>query len=288
MNAYRSTSDLPLHRRAKAAVGNLLQCLRPDLAKRVDARPFDPGWTSAAKLIRNAHLLNAVDRKDHETLRRYFTHYWSSATSTEFYEGFAHRFEELFLRHHAVIADRIAESLPVLGDGPIRLVEVGSGDGKVLEWLSEKLPGIATLHGVDLNAREIQRCRERHCDSSRLFFHEGDLLGWLRANPAPRTVLVTNGGVFEYLLEDELRNLFSELRLLCAPCLVAITESIATDHDLKIEEHSLPYGHEFAFSHNYPALLRSSGFELTWERNRPTQPGEENYPVRWFQLVSHS
>ena len=286
MNAYRSTSDLPLHRRAKAAVGNLLRCLRPDLAKRVDARPFDPGWTSAAKLIRNAHLLNAVDRKDHETLRRYFTHYWSSATSTEFYEGFAHRFEELFLRHHAVIADRIAESLPVLGDGPIRLVEVGSGDGKVLEWLSEKLPGIATLHGVDLNAREIQRCRERHCDSSRLFFHEGDLLGWLRANPAPRTVLVTNGGVFEYLLEDELRNLFSELRLLCAPCLVAITESIATDHDIETEEHSLPYGHEFAFSHNYSALLRSSGFELTWERNRPTQPGEENYPVRWFQLVA--
>ena len=286
MNAYRSTSDLPLHRRAKAAVGNLLRCLRPDLAKRVDARPFDPGWTSSAKLIRNAHLLNAVDRKDHETLRRYFTHYWSSATSTEFYEGFAHRFEDLFLRHHAVIADRIAESLPLLGDGPIRLVEVGSGDGKVLEWLSEKLPGIATFHGVDLNAREIQRCRERHSDSSRLFFHEGDLLGWLRATPAPRTVLVTNGGVFEYLLEDELRNLFSELRLLCAPCLVAITESIATDHDLDTEVHSLPYGHEFAFSHNYSALLRSSGFELTWERNRPTQPGEENYPVRWFQLVA--
>ena len=61
-----------------------------------------------------------------------------------------------------------------------------------------------------------------------------------------------------------------------------------TDHDLETEEHSLPYGHEFAFSHNYPALLRSSGFELTWERNRPTQPGEENYPVRWFQLVAHS
>src|SRR5690606_1677576 len=108
-----------------------------------DACPFDPGWSSSAKLIRNAHLLNAVDRKDHETLRRYFTHYWSSGTSTEFYEGFAHRFEELFLRHHAVIADRIAESLPLLGDEPIRLVEVGSGDGKVLEWLSEKLPGIA-------------------------------------------------------------------------------------------------------------------------------------------------
>jgi hypothetical protein len=288
MNAYRSASNLPLNRRAKAMMGNLLKFLRPALAKQVDEKPFDPGWGSAGKLIRNAHLLNAVERRDHETLRRYFTHYWSSATSVEFYEGFAHRFEELFLRHHAVVADHIAGALPFLGEGNVRLIEVGSGDGRVLEWLADKLVTVSKFHGVDLNEREIAKCREKHKGSDRLFFHAGDLMKWLRAHPAPNTILVTNGGVLEYILHDELLSLFREFRSLCSPCLIAITESIATDHDLEKEPESIPYGHEFAFSHNYPALLREAGFELRWQRDRPTEPGEENYPVRWYQLVAFS
>jgi hypothetical protein len=288
MKVYRTASDLPAGRRLKAMAGSFLKILRPGLADAVDAAPFDPAWGAAAKLIRNAHLAEAVRRGDHEKLRRYFTHYWSSATSAEFYEGFAHRFEELFLRHHSLISDHVGDALPGLGEGPVRLVEVGSGDGKVLEWFAERLPEIDTLHGVDLNDREIRRCRENHRDSSRLFFHTGDLLAWLRENPAPRTVLVTNGGVFEYLLEDELRTLFGELRSLCSPCLVAVTESIGDDHDLENDTSSLPYGHELAFSHNYPTILREAGFAIHWERNRPTEPGEENHPVRWYQLVAGS
>lgn len=288
MRVYRTASDLPLNRRVKALAGNLLKFLRPGLARRVDEKPFDPGWGPAGKLIRNAHLLNAVDRRDHETLRRYFTDYWSSTTSEEFYEGFAHRFEELFLRHHAIIAERIADLLPTLGEGGARLVEVGSGDGRVLEWLSQNLQGITEFHGVDLNAREIAKCQEAHRESEKLHFHAGDLLEWLRSHPTPRTLLVTNGGVLEYILREELIAIFTEFRELCGPCVVAITESIGTDHDLDHETRSFPYGHELAFSHNYPALLREAGFEIRWERDRPTNPGEENYPVRWYQLVAVS
>ena len=286
MKAYRTTSDLPLNRRAKAVAGNLLRVLRPRLAAQVDERPFDPDWDPVARLIRNAHLYNAVHRRDHETLRRYFTHYWASSSADEFFDGYAYRFEELFLRHHAGIADRIAAALPLFHGQRARLVEVGSGDGRVLAWLAERLKGVSEFHGVDLNAAQIARCRETHPTSDRLIFHEGHLLEWLRAHPAPNTILVTNGGVFEYLLEDELRSLFVELRLLCSPCLVAITETIATDHDLATETASLPYGHELAFSHNYPALLREAGFEISWEHDRRTLPGEENHPARWMQLVA--
>lgn len=286
MRAYRNASALPPSRRIKALVGNIIKTVNPRLAEAVDAAPFDPSWGAAGKLIRNAHLAEAVGNGDHEKLRRYFTHYWSSATSVEFYDGFAHRFEDLFLRHHSVIARHLAECLPRLGPGPVRLVEVGSGDGRVLEWFSRELPEIDTFHGVDLNENEIGKCRDRHRTSARLQFHAGDLLGWLRANPAPATVLVTNGGVFEYLLESEMRQLFTELRESCSPCLVAVTESIADDHDLADEPSSLSYGREFAFSHNYPAILRETGYEIEWERDRLTQPGEENHPVRWYQIVA--
>jgi len=286
MRAYRSASDLPLDRRAKALAGSFLRVLNPRLAFEVDEKPFDPEWGAGGKLIRNAHLLDAVQRRDHETLRRYFIHYWSSATSAEFYEGFAHRFEDLFLRHHAIVADHIAGAIPLPGEEGARLVEVGSGDGRVLEWLSENLSGIDEFHGVDLNEREIEKCRETHRDSDRLFFHAGDLMEWLRAHPSPKTILVTNGGVLEYILRDELLALFREFRSLCSPCVIAITESIGNDHDLGKESESFPYGHEFAFSHNYPALLREAGFEIRWERDRPTAPDEENYPVRWYQMVA--
>jgi hypothetical protein len=288
MRAYRSASDLPLNRRAKAMAGSVLRMFNPRLAAAVDERPFDPEWRTAGKLIRNAHLLAAVERRDHETLRRYFTHYWSSATSVEFYEGFAYRFEDLFLRHHAVVSDHIAGGLPFSDGEGVRLVEVGSGDGRVLEWLAKNLDGITEFHGVDLNEREIAKCREKHRDSDRLHFHSGDLMDWVRAHPAPRTVLVTNGGVLEYILRDELLDLFREFRSLCSPCLVAITESIGNDHDFGNEPESLAYGHEFAFSHNYPAILREAGFKTRWERDRQTEPGEENYPVRWYQIVAES
>lgn len=288
MKVYRSVSDLPASRRLKAFAGSLLARLRPGLSAAVDEKPFDPRWGISGKLIRNSHLANALHQGDHEKLRRYFTDYWSSTISVEFFEGFSHRFEDLFLRHHAIIADRIVEALPRLGQNPVRLVEAGSGDGKVLEWFAEKISGIDSLHGVDLNDREVRKCRERHRDSSRLFFHAGDLLDWLRSHPSPGTVLVTNGGVFEYLLESELRSLFTELRGLCAPSLVAITESVGDDHDFGSESSSIPYGHELAFSHNYPAILRDAGFSITWQRDRPTRPGEENHPVRWYQIVAVS
>lgn len=286
MRAYRSASDLPLDRRTKAMAGNLLKIINPGLAAAVNEKPFDPEWGTAGKLIRNAHLAEAVRHRDHETLRRYFTDYWSSGTSVEFYEGFAYRFEELFLRHHAVVADHIAGALPLPGERNLRLVEVGSGDGRVLEWLSEKLDGIGEFHGVDLNEREIAKCREKYEGSDCLFFHAGDLMEWLRSHPATGTILVTNGGVLEYILRDELLELFREFRSLCSPCLIAITESIAYDHKLAQEPESLPYGKEFAFSHNYPAILHEAGFEIRWQRDRPTEPGEENYPVRWCQILA--
>lgn len=286
MKAYRSISDLPFNRRAKAFAGRFIGYFNPALFEAVHQEPFDPNWGAAGKLVRNAHLVRAVKNRDHSTLRRFFTHYWSSSVSKEFFEGYASRFESLFLGHHSGIASRITAELPQSAAGGIRLVEIGSGDGRVLEWLSRELDGVNEFHGVDLNADEIEKCRVRHAGSKRLFFHHNDVLAWMKRHPSPGTILITNGGVFEYLLDEELRELFGELRRLCSPCLVAITESVAVDHDFSAETASLPYGHEFAFSHNYPALLRESGFEIRWERDRATLPGEENHPARWLQIVA--
>ena len=286
MNIYSQASELPLSRRLKAAAGRLIGLIHPRLAAEVDERPFDPGWGVAGKFVRNAHLAHAVEKRDHRTLRRYFTHYWSSAISAEFYDHYNHRFEDLFLRHHAVIADHIENAVKDMALQEPRLVEIGSGDGKVLEWFSRRLPHFAELHGIDLNGVEIEKCRQIHRGNRLLHFHENDLIQWHRESSRPHTVLLSNGGVLEYLLEDELAEFFADFRARSSPCVIALSESIGRNHNLASDLQSHPYGVELAFSHNYPRLLRDAGFEIQWERDRPTEPGEENYPVRWYQIVA--
>ena len=96
----------------------------------------------------------------------------------------------------------------------------------------------------------------------------------------------TNGGVLEYFTRPQLIDLFELLRGTSSTSLVAITETLAVDHDLKEEPATFPYGHELAFSHNYPAILAESGFKETYRNDRFTKEGEEWHPTRWLQMVA--
>jgi trans-aconitate methyltransferase len=288
MKAYRNISDLPLKRRAKASLGFALRNLMPQLASQVREKPFDPRWGVAGRLIRNGHLAEAVGSRDHETLQRFFMDYWSSGTSAEFYDRYARRFEELFLRFHAGIVEEIADAMRHFDPAESRIVEVGSGDGRVLSHLAQRFPSLGAFHGIDLNAWQIANCRKVHRESSNLFFHDEDIMSWMNRNRASHTIFVTNGGVLEYLLRNQVRELFQLLRKDCTPCVIAITETLAIDHDLPNELESIPYGHEMAFSHNYGAILREAGFNTRWQNERLTQEGEENHPARWMQMVAEA
>jgi SAM-dependent methyltransferase len=286
VNAYRNASELPLSRRAKAFVGGILRRLSPGLASQVRERPFSGEWGAAGKFIRNAELADAVAAGDHRALQRYHRDFWSSAVAeSHFYDRFANRYEDLFLRHHAGIVDRIAEVLGDWGAGA-RVVEAGAGDGLVLAHLADRLPEIESLHGIDLNADQVEASRKAHSREARLSFHAADALDWLARNPAPKTLLFTNGGVLEYFLRDELLELFRELKASGGPCAVALTESVGLDHRFEVEPESYPYGLECALSHNYPRILEEAGYRVCWTRDRPTEPGEENHPTRWFQAVA--
>ena len=286
MSVYRAASDLPLNRRAKAMAGNILKFLRPGLARQVDEKPFSGEWGFAGKLIRNADLADAVESGDHRALQRFHQDFWSStAAEADFFDRFANRFEDLFLRHHAGIVDRIAEVVSGWGGGA-RVVEVGAGDGLVLVHLASRLSGFDSFHGIDLNPGQVAASNAAHSADPRLRFEAANIMDWLGNNPAPKSLLFTNGGVLEYLRRDELLSLFRELKEGGLPCAVALTESVGLDHHFDTETASYPYALECALSHNYAAILREAGFEIRWERDRFTEAGEENHPTRWFQIVA--
>lgn len=286
MNVYRNSSELPASRRLKAFLGRILRRLRPGLAELVREKPFSGGWGTVGKLIRNADLADAVERSDHRALQRFHQDFWTStAAEADFFDRFANRFEDLFLRHHAGIVDRIAEVVSGWGGGA-RVVEVGAGDGLVLAHLASRLTGFDSFHGIDLNPGQIAASSAAHSADPRLRFETANIMNWLGNHPAPKSLLFTNGGVLEYLRRDELLSLFRELKEGGMPCAVALTESVGLDHRFDTETASYPYALECALSHNYAAILREAGFAIRWERDRFTEAGEENHPTRWFQIVA--
>lgn len=286
LNAYRKPSDLPFHRRLKGHVGNLLMAVDPGLSEEVNSAPFRRSWSTTGKLIRNGHLFNAVATGDHALICRFLVDYWSSQASDEFYTGLSDRYETLFLRHHEAIVDETAKACLQAGGDFHQLIELGAGDGKVLDHFSRCLPMIAGFHGIDINAEQVANNRRIYSGNPALHFHHADIRKWIPEHAGPGTVVIVNGGVLEYLTGRELEEMLQHLAAKCAPCVIAITESIAADHDLANEPGSYPYGLELSLSHNYLSLLRGAGFTITFTRDRLTTPEESEIVARWLQVVA--
>ena len=286
MRAYQSIIDLPFTRILRGSLGCLLLHALPGLAKEVRQRPFSRDWGSAGRLIRNGFLFRAVATKDHGLFEQFLADYWESPVSREFFDHFGHRFETVFLAHHRGIVDEIGKALDQHGVQAARVVEVGVGDAKVLEYLGENLPQATEWHGIDLNEAMVAENRRRFEGRDAYHFHVADVTEWISQQPAAGTVLFTNGGVFEYFRRERLLDLFASLKAGGRPALVAITETIAVNHDLTEDPESYPYGHELSFSHNHPAILREAGFEVLFTRDRFTKEGEEHHPARWLQVVA--
>ncbi|WAC18316.1 class I SAM-dependent methyltransferase [Luteolibacter sp. SL250] len=288
LKAYRKTSDLPLHRLLKGTAGRMLMSVRPDLSTAIKSKPFSNHPPLSGRLIRNGHFMKAVGEEDHAMIRDFLRDYWASGASDEFYEGLSHRYETLFLAYHSSIVDKTRSAMDGMRNSLRRMVEIGSGDGKILDHFRRCLPDLPEFHGVDVNLQQVENNRLIYRESGRMSFHHSDGLRWMEQNGGPGTVLVTNGGVLEYFTRPELEGLFGRMSREWGGCVVSLTESIAADHDLTREPGTYPYGWELSLSHNYIALLEEAGFTITHVNDRLTTPEEADTVGRWLQVVAVS
>lgn len=288
LKAYRKTSDLPLHRLLKGTAGRMLMSVRPELSSAIKERPFASQLPLSGRLIRNGHFMNAVGAEDHAMIRDFLRDYWSSGASDEFYEGLSHRYETLFLAYHSSIVDETRRAMERTGQPFQRMVEIGSGDGKILDHFRRYLPNLPEFIGVDVNLTQVENNRRIYGESGQMSFHHSDGLNWLRNHGGKGTVLVTNGGVLEYFTRPELQELFGRMVKEWEPCVVSLTESIAADHDLINEPGTYPYGWELSLSHNYISLLEEAGFIISHVNDRLTTPEEADTVGRWLQVVAVS
>jgi hypothetical protein len=286
IRAYRSASELPFSRWIKGRSGKFLMRLLPAYATRIKAAPYRQPLNAVGKLIRNGLFFKAIEDQDHSLITRFLGDYWSSPVSDEFYTGFSHRYETLFLTYHSGIVRETLKAVEDTGNNYQQLVELGSGDGKILEHFSKELTSIPAFHGIDMNLPQTENNRQIYSHLPTLTFHHGDAGKWLRDHASPGTVVIANGGVLEYFTRPELLELLKFLAAKCSPCVVSLTESMAADHDLATEPATFPYGYELSLSHNYPALLKEAGFTIHYTHDRLTTPAESDDIGRWYQVVA--
>ncbi len=223
--------------------------------------------------------------RDFMRLRRFLANYWEKH-GTDFHDQWHDRFERLFLAQDSVVIDAL-EGIIAPSDDDHRfqtLYEIGCGGGEVLNHLSDRLPSLRRLVGIDLSQEQIQRNRARFEKKTPLSFHAADAARWIPDHAAPGGVFLTNGGVLEYFLKEEIQGILAHISQHLRPAAVVIIETIGVDHHLDAEVDSYVYGREMAFSHNYPHLMREQGFEI---RHLSERAGESlDGGGRWLRLLA--
>ena len=280
----RSLSDFTLAKQLKLRLGKVLARIFSQRAEIVEKAPFSAEMSALDRLVRNGLQAQALEGKNYEPLRRYLSHYWGEEAKN-FHDGWQDRFERMFLNHDVIVIDELQKLLELdpSSTGYDRLYEIGCGGGQVLDYLCKRLSDIEEFVGIDIGSAQIEANHDVYKGTD-LSFHTADAVEWIPTNAKPNSVFLTNGGVFEYFLREELVMLFKHIAENCRPAAVAIVETIGSDHDLEGSSESFVYGRELSFSHNYPALLREAGFKIAHQSERVGY--EVDGGGRWIRLLA--
>ncbi|HLT33780.1 MAG TPA: class I SAM-dependent methyltransferase [Aquaticitalea sp.] len=247
-----------------ATVGNMLLFFLPKKASQLSQNGMtivnNEGMSVFERLMRRAILSKYEKKQDFNRLEELHKNYWTNKGSDFFLET-EHSFEKEFLPNCAFIFDELQNRLSQ-SSGPFNtLVEIGTGNGRVLEYLSSKFPTIDQFIGIDLSTAQIKINNEKFNGHPRLEFVAADGFDWVKKHGTGNTIFLTSRGVLEYFTEERLQAFFRLINNLGKVIFIAI-EPKGTDHDFAKNPNSQPYGYERSFSHNYPRLFENSGFDI--------------------------
>ncbi|WP_458627028.1 class I SAM-dependent methyltransferase [Winogradskyella sp. PC D3.3] len=219
------------------------------------------------RLMRNA-ILNKVERKsDYDSLAELHKNYWVNQ-GADYFAANDDSFKNHFLVDCAFIFDLLKEELRKRPDEFTQLVEIGTGSGRALEFLSSKFPEISSFIGVDLSEAQVALNNEKFKEDKKLKFVASDGFEWVKNYGRSHTIFVTSRGVLEYFTEEQLQRCLKQVNKLGKIIFVAI-EPKGIDHNFEDNPNSQPYGHERSFSHNYPQLFKNAGFNLWHLSDKP-------------------
>jgi SAM-dependent methyltransferase len=233
-----------------------LEVLRPDLAREIDEGRGTGRYLRQKGWILQSRIARARLRGDTAAVEKALSSFWKGDTADFFYSLYRDRFEQWFLTIHQPLIGALEREVRCAG--LTDLFEIGCGDGRALEHCLRRMPQLRRLIGIDINESIVNRNRRTFADEPRLSFLAGNATELLPPQLADGTVVLSYGGVMEYLREAEVARLYASLAA-CKRVAAAHVEPLDPLHDLSAEPGSRVFGVENSFSHNYPRLMRENG-----------------------------
>jgi SAM-dependent methyltransferase len=258
-------------------VGAVSELAMPQLGREIDGARNTSRAVAIKRAILKARMWRARRSGSEETLEQALTAFWRSASGARFHADWGRASFDHFRNNHAKVIDDLDRFVRASALGFSRLVEIGCGDGAALAYCLEKLPWAERAVGVDVNDAAIDLARLSQSEASRMQFVCADAGAWLAAHPEAGTVVVSNGGVLEYLSQESFDRLLAAMAL-ARPAALLLIEPLDAGHDLDAQPESHPFrslgsvGSETTFSHNHRARLQAAGFEVVFARE--TQFGQ--------------
>ncbi len=258
-------------------IGDFLVFLLPNKASKLSENRITlihknkNDMTLTEKLMRFALVQKLEKIEDYDTIAQLNRNFWINNKATELFSETEDTFHTDFLPNCTFIFDLLKKELSNQFGKFNTLVEIGTGNGDVLNYLSTEFPQINRFIGIDLSLHQTDLNKKRFHMDKRLEFVAADAFDWIREHGHGHTVFVSSRGVLEYFLEQRLQEFLNEINLLGKVFFIAI-EPNGTDHDFETHPNTQLYGNEPSFSHNYPKLFKNAGFSLWHFSQKP-----------WFQ-----
>jgi release factor glutamine methyltransferase len=180
---------------AEILLAHALACKKIDLYTRFDEVPAEGQRTAFRELVRRAAQQEPI----------------------AYLVGYREFFSLPFVVTPAVLIPRpetetlVQEALDRLGDGPGRVLDLGTGSGCIAVAIAHQCPGVTVVAG-DISAEACEVARQnakRHDVADRLDVRTGDLFAVLRADDRPFDLIVANP---PYIGRSELDSLPANVR----------------------------------------------------------------------------
>ncbi|SDS37238.1 Methyltransferase domain-containing protein [Maribacter dokdonensis] len=215
------------------------------------------------RLMRAALLKQAEKNEDFNLLANYHKNFWKH-TGRKYFSEKGSVLNDFFLPHCLPVFQSLKKLLEGNPEKYHTMIEIGTGNGEVLEYLSRQFPQIEKFVGIDLSTDQIEFNTKKYQQYHKLNFEAADGAEWIRKNGTDNIIVFTSGGVLEYFTQQQLNRLFRSLKYLKNTIFIAI-EPIGVDVDFTKNPNSQPYGTERSFSHNYTQLFEDTGFSLWYQ-----------------------
>lgn len=219
-------------------------------------------------LMRAALVKKLKPINDYETIRDNNRDFWVNNSATELFKETEDGFEKDFLPNCTFVFDLLKNELRHTNGSFDTVVEIGTGNGDVLNWLSREFPKVKKFIGIDLSPQQIKMNKERYNGNVELEFIAADAYEWVKKEGKSNTLFVSSRGVLEYFIEAQLQEMLNNISKLGNTFFVAI-EPNGGDHNFETTPKSQLYGKEPSFSHNYPLLFKNAGFTIWHFSQKP-------------------